>query len=166
METYVLDTDALINLHSHFHSRFRQLRHMVQQGQIKIPEGVFRELQRKTDRLFKTIRQWSESNSECVVEAERVYGLREQLVHIEQRYGNEIVVGAKSYPGFWHSPSGQKAADGQVVAAAKVLNATVVSDDRAVRLACMLEGIPCISWSEFARRSDLATQPALPGIDE
>jgi hypothetical protein len=30
-----------------------------------------------------------------------------------------------------------------------------VSDDAAVKLACALEGVPCIGWSELARRLGL-----------
>jgi hypothetical protein len=32
-----------------------------------------------------------------------------------------------------------------------------VSDDGAVKLACALEDVPCIGWSEFARRLGLIT---------
>ena len=155
METYVLDASALFDLHTHFRAKFRKLRLMVQQGYIKIPEGIFRELKRRTDALFKTVEEWSRKNPDCVVQISRVHNLANELVRIERQYGERIVVGTKEYDGFWHSPAARKAADGQVVAVAKVLSATVVSDDRAVRLACMLEGIPCIGWTEFARRADL-----------
>jgi hypothetical protein len=43
-----------------------------------------------------------------------------------------------------------------VVAVAKLLKGGVaVSDDQAVKLVCALEGVPCIGWSEFARRVGL-----------
>lgn len=165
MNTYVLDANALIDLHKHFRTGFRKLGRMVQQGQIKIPEGIFRELQRKTDKLFKAVAKWPQKNPDCIVQIVRVHNLAGELARIEQEYGEQIVVGTKPYPGFWCSPAGQKAADGQVIAAAKVLGAVVVSDDRAVRLACMLENVPCISWTEFARRANLSTQLRLPGIE-
>ena len=157
METYVLDASALIDLHRHFQAAgLRRLGHLARQGQIKIPEGVYRELQRKTDRLFKAVERWARKNSDCIVQIARVHNLADELARVERQYGEQIVVGTKPYPGFWHGPSGRKAADGQVIAVAKVLNATVVSDDRAVRLACILEGIPCIGWTEFARRITLS----------
>ena len=165
METYVPDAGALIDLHHHFRAGFRKLGKMAQQGQIKIPEGIFRELQRKTDRLSKIVQRWSQKNSDCIVRIARVHNLAGELARIERQYGEQIVVGEKPYPGFWHSPAGRKAADGQLIAVAKVLSAIVVSDDRAVRLACMLENIPCIGWTEFARRANLFTQPRLPGIE-
>jgi uncharacterized protein YacL len=164
METYVLDASALIDLHHCLRAGFRKLGMMAQQGQIKIPEGIFRELQRRTDHLSKTIERWSQKNSDCIVRIARVHNLAGELARIERQYGEQIVVEAKTYPGFWHSPAGRKAGDGQLIAVAKILNAVVVSDDRAVRLACMLENIPCIGWTEFARRVTL-TQPRLPGIE-
>lgn len=159
METYVLDTSALINLHHHFQKTgLRKLGHLAKEGQIKIPEGIYRELQRRTDRLFKAVERWARKNSDCIVQINRVHNLRDKLAQIEQQYGEQIVVGTQSHPGLWHSHAGRKAVDGQVIAAAKVLKATVVSDDRAVRLVCMLEDIPCIGWAEFARRTELPPQ--------
>jgi hypothetical protein len=167
METFVLDVSALIALHNHFRTGFRKLGKMAQQGWLKIPEGIFRELQRKTDRLFKTVERWSQGNSDCIVRIACVHNLAGELARIERQYGEQIVVEGKSYPGFWHSPAGRKAADGQVIAVAKVLSATVVSDDRAVRLACMLENVPCIGWTEFARQANLfIPRPTkFPGFD-
>ncbi|MCX7887742.1 MAG: hypothetical protein N3B01_10900, partial [Verrucomicrobiae bacterium] len=51
----------------------------------------------------------------------------------------------------WKSKAGRQAADAQVVAVAKLLKGVAVSDDRAVKLVCATEGVPCIGWSEFAR---------------
>lgn len=165
METYVLDASALIDLHRNFGAAgLRRLRHLAQKGQIKIPESVYRELRRKTDRLFKVVEGWAKKNSDCIVQIARVHNLADELARIERQYGEQIVVGTNSCPGFWHSPSGRKAADGQVIATAKALNATVVSDDLAVRRACMLEDIPCIGWTEFARRTLSPHQLELPGI--
>lgn len=165
MGIYVPDANALIDLERHFPRQLRKLRPLVEQGQIKIPEGVSRELRRKTDQLHQEIGQWAKRNSDCIVRIGQVHDLADELARIERQYGQQIVAGAKSFPGFWQSPAGQKAADGQVIAVAKVLNATIVSEDRAVRLVCMLENVPCIGWTEFARRATLSTQPRLPGID-
>lgn len=123
-------------------------------------------MKRRADKLFKAVEGCSKKNSDCIVWIDRVHNLRDELARIERQYGEQIVVGKNSYPGFWHSPAGRKAADGQAIAVAKHLKATVVSDDRAVRLACMLESIGCIGWTEFARRLNLTTtQLKLPGIE-
>jgi hypothetical protein len=153
METYVLDASALVDIHNHFGRKFSKLKPLVQKGYMKVPEGVFRELRRSTDRLYKAVERWSQNCPDCIVQIDRVYNLANELVRIEQQYGERIQVGVNEHPGFWKSPSGRKAADGQVVAVAKVLKCTVVSDDYAVRLACMLEGIPCIGWTEFVRQA-------------
>lgn len=166
METYVLDASALINLHRHFPASFRKLGPMVQQGQIKIPEGIFRELKRRTDRLFEAVERWAKKNSDCVVRITRMHNLPNEFARIERQYGKRIVVGEKEYKGFWSSLAGREAADGQVIAVAKVLGATVVSDDRAVHLVCMLEDVPCIGWTEFARKINLLSgQLSFPGIE-
>lgn len=164
MEIYVLDASALIDLCRHFPDKYRKLGHMSQQGRIKIPEGIFRELKRKADKVFKTVERWSKKDRDCIVRIAAVHGLAYEVARIERQYGQEIVVGTRAYSGFWRSPSGRKAADGQLIAVAKILKATVVSDDRAVQLVCMLENVPCISWREFARRTGWVSQPPLPGL--
>lgn len=87
--------------------------------------------------------------------------IREELSRVERLYGESIRVGDHTYPGFWKSAAGRKAADGQVVAVARVLRLTVVSDDRAIEHACSLEGVPCIGWAEFARQLGLTIQGQL-----
>lgn len=164
-EVYVLDASALIDLDHHFPAGLRELRNMVQRGKIRIPEGIFRELKRGTDNVSKAVKKWSRENADCVVQIGRVHNVASELARIERQYGERIIVGKQTYPGFWHSPAGRKAADGQVIAVAKVLSATVVSNDRAVRLACMLENVPCIDWTELARRAGLAVQPRLSGVE-
>lgn len=166
METYVLDASALIDLDRHFQATgLRRVGRLAQEGRTKIPDGVYRELRRKTDKLFKTVEQWANKNGDCIVHIGRVHDLVQEVIRVEQQYGEQIVVGTKAHRGFWHSPAGTKAADGQVIATAKVLGATVVSDDRAVCLACMLESVPCIGWTEFARRIHLLTQLKLPSME-
>jgi len=83
--------------------------------------------------------------------------LQREVATLEKKYGERIVFGQQSYAGFWRSKAGRRAADGQVVAAAKWERAIAVSDDQAVKLACALENVPCIGWSEFARRLGLIT---------
>ncbi len=154
-EVFALDSGALIDIHNHLPSHFRSLRRLVQGGYVKILEGVFRELRRKTDKLFKIIEKWKNWNSNFIVQISHVHKLQSELARIEREYGEKIPLEKNDYPGFWKSPSGKKAADGQVIAVAKVLECKVVSDDLAVRLACMLEGIACIGWTEFVRQMGL-----------
>lgn len=75
-----------------------------------------------------------------------------EFARIEQTYGEKVSVGGRDYPGFWRSPAGRKAADGQVVTVGKVRKWVVISDDKAVRYACLNENVECIGWPEFARR--------------
>lgn len=149
---YVCDTNSLIDVYRHYPEIFRHLRKLVSKGSIKIPEGVRREIRDKSDKLRKTIDRWAEKYSEFVVYFKYDQRLRNTVVEVEGKYGEEIKVSKRCYNGFWKSPSGKRAADGQVVAIGKVYGYTVVSDDRAVRLACMLENVPCIGWAEFVRQ--------------
>lgn len=150
---YVLDSTAIIDLHQHFSKR--RLRKAFQRisakDHLRIPEGVFREIRRKTDDAKKILEQLEKKTPALVVNMSRVHNLLSELTRMEQAYGEKIRVGHRVYPGFWHSASGRKAVDGQVVATAKKLKGTVVSDDRGIRAACLLENIPCIGWTEFAR---------------
>jgi len=149
---YVCDTNSLIDVYRHYPEIFRHLRKLVSKGIIKIPEGVYREIRRKSDALRKRVDRWAEKFSEFVIYFKHDRRLMNTLKEVEEKYGEEIKVGKRHYNGFWKSPSGKRAADGQVVAIGKVYGYTVVSDDRAVRLACMLENVPCIGWAEFVRQ--------------
>ena len=156
-EKYVCDADSLINLYQHFGRAFlRRLRQLAQSTALCIPEGVVRELHRKTDRLSRFVRNYEKSN--VVVRVRSNPRLQAEVVRMEKFYGEFIVVGKKKYPGFWASRAGRKAADSQVVATAKVFEGIAVSDDGAVKLACALENVACISWTEFARRLGLGKQ--------
>jgi hypothetical protein len=141
-DLYVSDTTALIDFFGHFPVEFRRLKKTASNGMLKIPEGVFRELKRKTDRLYNIIEKWN-SKFSIVVQMTRDPQLLPELARIEQLYGAKITVGNAEYPGFWKSPAGRKAADGQVVTLGKVNQYVVVSDDRAVRLACLQENVQC-----------------------
>jgi len=152
-QRYVLDTSVVIDLHDHFHIRRvrKTLRGLCTQDRLVLPEGVKRELRRRTDRAYETVRRLAEKYPNCQVRLKDVPNLCAELARIEKAYGQKIQVGPRRYPGFWKSHSGHKAIDGQVVSIGKKLQCTVVADDQAVRLACLLENVPCIGWTEFAR---------------
>lgn len=152
---YICDSDALINLYEHFPKRFRKLRKWVKSGKVMIPERVYNELKSRWDRKRKLMEKWAKDYPDFVVyfkEHELREELQKKLAQIELTYGETIRIGNKIYGGFWKSKRGRKAADGQVIALGKVLNCIVVSDDKKIRLVCMLEDVPSITWTEFARR--------------
>ncbi len=152
-EIYVCDADCLINLHRHFGRKaIRALRRYGKTGGLKLPEGVIREITRGTDKLAKFIEKEKHSLSVAVSTDPRLPG---EIKRLENLYGETILFGQQKYGGFWMSKAGRQAADAQVVAVAKLQGGTVVSEDRAVKLACALEGVPCVGWSELARRLGL-----------
>lgn len=144
---YCLDASALIDLHKAKLSK--KLTIWASNGCIMVPEGVYRELRRKSDKLKKLLDKW-QSQYSVIIQLNDVD--KNQLSYIEQTYGRGFSIGAIIYPGFWKSASGHKAADGQVVALAKTRKWVVVSGDKSVRGACAKENIECISWEDFARR--------------
>lgn len=155
-EKHVCDADCLINLQRHFgRTALRVLRRLSRHEMLKLPEGVVREIKRGTDKLGK----FAEDNERFIaVGVTQNIRIRDEVAVLERRYGETIVYGQQKYPGFWKSPAGRRAADAQVVAVAKVLGGTAVSNDRAVQLACSLEGVTCIGWAELARRLNIAEQ--------
>jgi hypothetical protein len=144
----------LIYLHRHFGRKaISALRGLGRTSSFKLPEGVVRELIHATDRLGKFVQ---EQRQHFELAARQISALHSEIPRLERLYGEKIRLGTQEYAGFWHSRAGQKAADAQVVAVAKLLKGGVaVSDDQAVKLVCALEGVPCIGWSEFARRLGL-----------
>ncbi len=161
-EIYVLDTCALIDLHEHFPTEFRKMIEVfAKTNSLKIPEGVFRELYRKTDVIYKKIKKIIKKYPSTIVYLRGDPRIMEKFAEIERKYGESIKIGKNIYKGYWKSPRGKKSAEGQVVAIAKVLGYTVVSDDSSVKLMCMLENIPCIGWTEFARRLGISEQSSL-----
>jgi len=153
-QIYVCDADCLINLHRHFGRKaIPALRGRAKKGGLKLPEGVVREIIRGTDNLAKFAK--NEQQALGVTASDNPL-LRAEISRLERQYGQKIVFGQQRYGGFWMSKAGRQAADAQVVAVAKLQDGgVVVSDDRAVKLACALEGVPCIGWSELARRLGL-----------
>ena len=124
----MLDSSAIINLHQHCRRKplRKALQRLAKQGRLKIPEGVTREITRRTDDARKTIESLKKSGGQCIVMIASVHTLRSELTRIEHTYGQRIEFGTRQYPGFWSSPSGRIAADGQVVATARKLEGTVV----------------------------------------
>jgi len=162
-EKYVPDADALVNLYLHFKRRaINALKKLAKRDALRIPEGVARELLRKSDRLSNLMtslkKQASKFPPSLFVRLRAQRKVREEVVRLEKLYGEEIRVGGRVHPGFWASRAGRKAKDSQVVAAAKVLRGVAVSDDKAIALACALEDVSCIGWTEFARRLGLMTK--------
>jgi hypothetical protein len=158
-DIYVCDADCLINLHRHFGRKaLTKLGQLGRNGALKLPEGVCRELIRGTDHLAKFVKKHQSLLKVAISTNAR---LQREVATLEKKYGERIVLGQRSYAGFWSSKSGRLAADAQVVAVTKSELAMAVSDDRAVKLACALENVPCIGWSEFARRLGLITEQQL-----
>jgi hypothetical protein len=155
-EIYVCDADCLINLHRHFgKDALKALRDRGKQGVLKLPEGVIRDLIRGTDKLASFLRE-GKKRQYLEIAARQLPQLHTEIPRLEGLYGEKIRVGTQEHAGFWHSKAGRKAVDAQVIAGAKLLRRGVaVSDDEAVKLACALEGVPCIGWAEFARRLGL-----------
>ena len=147
---YVCDANSLIELARHFPWQTDKLRQFVSAGFLKIPEGVFRELKRGTDELAKYVQKWG-SKYEMVIWI-RDHRLPHEWNRINQSYGLAFTVGKEICRGFWGTESGKKGVDAQVVAVGRVYAYTVVSNDIAIVSACMLEDVPCIGWTEFARR--------------
>lgn len=159
-EIFCFDSDALINLRDA--RLLRKLRLFVQRGKVKIPEGVHRELQHRTDKLAKKLQEWQD-NYHIAVDLD--YKALELLPDIENKYGVRFNVGGKVYRGFWESSSGRKSADSQVVALAKAHGWTAVSNDNSIHGACMLENVVCRRWEEIGRLLLGPEQASLPGFE-
>ncbi len=163
--TYCCDSDSLINLYDA--SLLVKMRDMVKIGRIKIPEGVFREIHRYTDRLAKTLQSW-EDKYQLVVKLD--YKALEFFTEITLKYGPQFRQGDVVYKGFWKSASGRKSSDAQVVALAKARGWIAVSNDNSIHGACMKEGIVCCRWEEIGRlllkpqHPDESIRPYLPGF--
>ncbi len=156
---FCCDSASLIDLRDA--GLLRKTRGLVQSGRAKIPEGVYKELQQKTDKLAKTIEQWKKKYYFVVnLDPEAL----ELLPDIERNYGPQFSVGGKTYPGFWKSPSGRKSVDAQVVALAKSRRWIAISNDNSIHGACMLENVECRRWEEIGRLLLGPEQLQLPGL--
>lgn len=156
-DIYCLDADALINIQIFYPEALRLLNRFGKTGSVVIPEGVCREILKKSDRLKAMVLNWRKKHN-AVINLQSPPLLME-LRRMEEAYGERIQVGRQQRKGFWASQSGKRAADSQVVAVCKVLSYIAVSNDEAVQNACHLEDVPCIGWQEFYRRMKLGHSP-------
>lgn len=147
-DIFCCDSDSIIDLDSA--GLMNSLRKLVRTGRVKIPKGVNRELQRKTDAVAKKLRQW-DAKYGLVVDLDQDLHALEHFSRISVTYGPPFKVGTRSYRGFWKSASGGRAADAEVVALAKSKNWIVISNDEAIHGACMVEGVICRRWEEIGR---------------
>ncbi|HUW34337.1 MAG TPA: DUF4411 family protein [Planctomycetota bacterium] len=147
--TYCLDADALINIKLYYPKEIRRINQYAKKGKVVIPEGVYREICRKTDTLKNMVQTWQKRHG-AIIWLDHALG--RELARMEKAYGEAIILGNRKRNGFWTSKSGRQSADSQVVAVSKVRNYTAVSNDQAVQDACHIENVPCIGWQEFYRR--------------
>jgi len=158
---YILDSAPLIDVKDHFPELLRKLKKLVGDGLIKIPDSVLRELSDvagKSDKATQWVQSMKNQYQDFVVSFSGsdyvAHQIRQELSRIAPKYGPHFTVGKQTYPGFWSSRAGRKAAEGKVIAVAKVLKGTVVSNEKTVRGACLLERVPCIGWEEFVRQAE------------
>ncbi len=150
--TYCPDSSSLIDIDRHYHQELRRITKWAKQKLIKIPRGVQRELHsRSGDRLSNTVSGWIKKH-DASVDLMRHQDARQLFGEIERKYGNGIRVGNQNYPGLFQSPRSKKSADAEVIAISKAFRYVVVSNDKAIQSACMLENVECITWQEFLRR--------------
>jgi hypothetical protein len=148
---YCCDADGLIEIARHFADGVRRLSKAAKEGRFCIPSAVSKELKRKSDNLGRSLETWRGKYG-IVIAIDANQQLKRENARVERTYGPEIKLGGSTRPGFWKSKQGEKAADGHVVTVAKVLKIVAVSQDQAVRDACLLEDVECIGWQEFWRR--------------
>lgn len=149
-EIHCLDADALINIQRYYPEALKEVSRYAKDGRIVIPEGVYREISRKTDRLKHMVQTWHEKYG-AVIQIDTPT-LHTELARMETAYGEAILLGKQERRGFWKSRSGKLSADSQVVAVSKTNGYIAVSNDQAVQDACHIENVPCIGWQEFYRR--------------
>ncbi len=155
VKVYVCDADALINMYRAFDRKaIRKLRKEIEKGRLKVPEGVYREILRQEDSLKRLFRKLQDQ-VRIPIKRRSDAILANLVTELDTKYGEKVVLGKLAIPGFWHSASGRKAADAQVVAVAKHFGYIVVSNDQAIHWACLNENVACISWTEYTRRITL-----------
>ncbi|MBI4556587.1 MAG: DUF4411 family protein [Candidatus Hydrogenedentes bacterium] len=123
---YCLDADALINIQMYYPEALKQLNRYAKDGKVVIPEGVYREICRKSDRLNTMVQAWHEKHS-AVIRLDTPT-LRVELARMEGSYGEKINLGKQRRKGFWSSRSGKLSADSQVVAVCKINKYIAVSN--------------------------------------
>lgn len=90
-EIYILDTCAIIDLHEHFPTEFRKMIEVfAKTNSLKIPEGVLRELSRKTDIIYKKVKKIIEKYPSTIVYLKGDSRIVEKFAKIERKYGEYI----------------------------------------------------------------------------
>src|SRR5947209_8078933 len=115
---YCCDADSLIEISRHFNDGVRRLSRAAKDGRFCIPSAVAKELRRGSDRLGRGMETWKKCG--IVTAIDSTPQLMTENSRIERTYGPDFKLGGSTRRGFWGSAQGQKAADGQVVALAKV----------------------------------------------
>jgi hypothetical protein len=145
--TYCPDANAFIDI---YHAELvKKLRPFVKTGTIKVAEGVFRELKRKSDKLKEALETWDLLYDfiSRLNEKERI-----EFAHIDNKYKYSFNIGNIKYLGLWATPSGKNGIDSQVIVLGKMRSWVVVSHDSSVKGACAIERVECITWEELVRR--------------
>ena len=147
---YCCDADALIDLDSA--GRFAELSRLVEQGRLRIASGAFAETVRFRSisrRSKRTLEGWH-AHGQVGVVVDYDSAARSLLPDIDTRYGPQFSMEGVSYGGFWRSRAGRDAADAEVVAFAKAHGWVVISNDRSVHGACLMESVECHRWEHLA----------------
>jgi hypothetical protein len=82
LNIFCCDSASLIDLRDA--GLLREMRGLVQNNRVRIPEGVYKELQQKTDKLANTIEQWRKKYS-IVIDLDPK--ALELLPDLERNYG-------------------------------------------------------------------------------
>jgi len=157
---YILDTSALRNIHSRSPQAFRKLKPYCRDGVVRVPSAVIREVQHGKDKLKNLLPQWAKKYVSFEI-GDTDPAFKAYITEIMRNYGGEFRVGNYKSRGLSEGRDKRHGADVQVVAAAKFIKTkgkdiAVVSDDKGIKDACMLENLVCISWQEFIRRLGLS----------
>lgn len=92
----VCDADYLINLYRHFGQKaISALRRLGRKGDLKIPEGVVREIIRGTDNLARFIEG---QRQQLEVSVRQNPALHSEIPRLEKLYGDKIRVGNRLKP--------------------------------------------------------------------
>lgn len=143
---YCCDADSLFNLQKA--QLLDRLRQVVQRGQIRIPDAIYQEIPQHTE-LGPRIANWHSSHN-IVVEVGQDPIAMSHLPRISRAYGEPFTLGGLSYAGFFAGGKKPKSKDPQLMSIAKARNWVVVSNDKCVAAACVLDSVRCINWEAFA----------------
>ena len=147
---FCCDADALINFERS--GRFTELTRLVEQNRLRVVDGVYKEVAEagvRSNDMRNILRRWKE-REQVVVAVDEDRAASRHIPQIERRYGPPFSIRGITYGGFWKSRAGRDAADAEVVAFAKAYGWAVISNDRSVQGACLLEGVACLHWEHLA----------------